>query len=856
MSRTTRQPRRAAVRAATFAARLAATVVAVVAVVAVFAALSGTTAWAATGATSPSDTAATAAQASLVPASGPYFGPILDYTADSAAAYSRRLGAIPAVYGQSVRYPLAATDRTYLSEFVQQAAGQGSLALLTVEPTVALSSLTTADATALAAQLADLHNRYATKFYVRFAPEMNGSWKIWGQQPTAYVQAFRTVAAALHTRLKSAAVMVWEPSYGAGYPFGAALGKVPGSGPRPADQLDTNHDGRVTEADDPYAPYWPGSDAVDWVGLTIYDYGSGRAFGGNVEPSATQYADELAGTFGYGSVAGAGRDFVGRYAIADRKPMMVETGALYDPAQPGGATEQSIKQSWWQQVFAPRLQQRYPEIKLLAWLEKQRPEAEAKNALIDWRATHTAALASALAADLRAGGLSLGPVFPIQDANAANSATAQSAGASHGDQLSWIVWSAVTLAVLFLLSGLVMRFVPSWRYPDEGKPRDRRLDLFRGWIIVAVVVTHIEVAGPYSYLTLNAIGAITGAEMFVLLSGVVLGMVYPIAVRRLGALPAVTGMVRRAGRLYVTALGVVLFVFVLSKVPFIHAGVITTFTDRGTGSGGANAAGRVYDLYPNADRLLDYPPPWYAVRDLLLLRIGPWPFNIMGLFVILTLLVPPLVWLLSKRLWWVVLAVSWLVYIVDANRDVHLFHAQFEDVFPLLTWQIAFTHGLVIGYYRRQIVTALTTLWGKLLVGLLVVGYSGFLALLWFSRHLHFRVPLLPETLYDDLYLHWYVRIYLQPGRLIDLALMLVVAYTVLTAFWKPVHAAFGWFYEPLGENSLYVFIVHVFFVLAVGNIGALDRGSAWQGFIVHTVVLAAIWLMVKKRFLFRVIPS
>ena len=30
----------------------------------------------------------------------------------------------------------------------------------------------------------------------------------------------------------------------------------------------------------------------------------------------------------------------------------------------------------------------------------------------------------------------------------------------------------------------------------------------------------------------------------------------------------------------------------------------------------------MYDLYANVERLLDYPPPWYAVKALLLLEMG------------------------------------------------------------------------------------------------------------------------------------------------------------------------------------------------------------------------------------------
>lgn len=55
--------------------------------------------------------------------------------------------------GQSVRYPLGSDDVTYLDQFAQQAAQQGSLLFLTLEPTKPLAELTAADATALTGRL-------------------------------------------------------------------------------------------------------------------------------------------------------------------------------------------------------------------------------------------------------------------------------------------------------------------------------------------------------------------------------------------------------------------------------------------------------------------------------------------------------------------------------------------------------------------------------------------------------------------------------------------------------------------------------------------------------------------------------
>jgi hypothetical protein len=236
--------------------------------------------------------------------------------------------------------------------------------------------------------------------------------------------------------------------------------------------------------------------------------------------------------------------------------------------------------------------------------------------------------------------------------------------------------------------------------------------------------------------------------------------------------------------------------------------------------------------------------------------MGPWVFNIMGLFVVLSLFVPALMWLIGRRLWWLVLAVSWVLYAVNARHPVHLLPSQFEDVFPLLSWQIAFTHGLVIGYYRRAITRALSTTAGKIAVSVAMVAYVGVLVAVWAGHRFAVPVPFVDGDRYTWMYLNLFQRTELQAGRLLDLLLVLVVAYALLTTCWKPLNRAFGWFYVPLGSVSLYVFIVHVFFVLAVANIPGLDRDSVWQGTLIHTLVLASVWFMVKRKVLFSVIPT
>jgi hypothetical protein len=92
-------------------------------------------------------------------------------------------------------------------------------------------------------------------------------------------------------------------------------------------------------------------------------------------------------------------DFYADYVTARRKPMMVgETSALYI-AGAGGASELSVKQTWWRQLFGEALSGELPGIKLVNWFDHRKIESEVK-AEVDWRLTSKVELTNAFRADL------------------------------------------------------------------------------------------------------------------------------------------------------------------------------------------------------------------------------------------------------------------------------------------------------------------------------------------------------------------------------------------------------------------------------------------------------------------------
>jgi hypothetical protein len=331
----------------------------------------------------------------LVPEDGVYMGVHLNWGAQTLAEYASSLGHRPAVAGAFMPLPLTADDERNLDDEVQQIRDGGGLLLLTLEPHGGPDVVTDELARDLAGRLAG-YNRAGVPVIVRFAHEMNGAWYAWGQQPAAYVAAFRRLADAVHAGAPGSA-MLWAPNYGGGYPF--AGGAVAGSAD--AAVLDTDGDGAVTGADDPYAPYWPGDAAVDWVGLSLYHWGHTYPWGENEVPEEGKFVAQMTGEYaGLGGDDRAVPDFHAVYGEGHGKPVAVaETAALWAPGR-GGDGELAVKQAWWRQLLDPGLRERLPRLAMVAWFEFDRLEPEIGGDVVEWRVAASPEVRAAYLADL------------------------------------------------------------------------------------------------------------------------------------------------------------------------------------------------------------------------------------------------------------------------------------------------------------------------------------------------------------------------------------------------------------------------------------------------------------------------
>ncbi len=355
--------------------------------------------------------------ARLEPARGVIAGVNLGWGGETVAAFNERTGWKHACYVDFSVFPKPGGYIT-LNSHVRQVAEVGGIFLITLEPEHGLASIQEADVDVFVAWCAGWAEKGAS-IMVRFAHEMNGAWYPWSMRPALYREKFRLLAERLHARLPDAA-MLWAPNEAGYYPFGhfremTRAAYLDGGHGTEADWtlLDTNGDGVLLQ-DDPYAPFYPGDDAVDWVGMTVYHWGTAYPWHFNTLPEADKFAQVLTGTYnGSNGDQTWAPDFYAEWAEGHGKPMMIpETGALFRPGIASNAPsawppqqthdEVAIKTAWMEQVYsAEQLAARFPRLKGINWFNHYKRENEAQQDLVDWTVTRQPVVLSSYQATLR-----------------------------------------------------------------------------------------------------------------------------------------------------------------------------------------------------------------------------------------------------------------------------------------------------------------------------------------------------------------------------------------------------------------------------------------------------------------------
>lgn len=276
-----------------------------------------------------------------------------------------------------------------------------------------------------------------------------------------------------------------------------------------------------------------------------------------------------------------------------------------------------------------------------------------------------------------------------------------------------------------------------------------------------VLATVVLVTGLATVTSVDPLLVPAGVGLLLLVSGLSHGVRFRVLAATTSPWAAGVTRVRRARTVYVVALGAAVLVLLLDALPGVA-------TDLGT--------------YADARRLLDYPPPAFAVWDLLSLDAAPWLVGTLGLVAALVLVSPLLLALLHRGWWWAPLGLSWAAYAVWVGTGVEVLPLASEATLPVLLWQLPFVHGLVLGHHRASVERR-----GALAAGIAsvaVVAYAGLVTA---------EVPGLAVV-----------------GALGAALLVLV------TTCWRPLRLALGWLLLPVGRHPLPVVPVAVVAVVVL----------------------------------------
>ncbi|KXS20743.1 glycoside hydrolase family 26 protein [Gonapodya prolifera JEL478] len=303
--------------------------------------------------------------ARLLPPAGRRLGGFsLDWMVDTPTSVAGRVGFVPSVNGAFVHITTNTTfEKSMIAWYADQVrlAGksQGQVATLSIALMSDLELSGVADALwdEVADEMRRVNYEVGVPIFLRFAHEMNGNWLPYGQRPIAFQRAWRRLTSAVRQRTNLTA-MVWAPNMGAGYPFSTTQ-YSPANGTDEFKALDTNGDGELTNKDDPYLPFWPGRDWVDWVGISIYWFGPGDTPSNTLPP--TDYIFTIAHGNSSFNAANTTFDFYAKYALNESRPMMLpESGALFYYADPkgvkvdAGVGELAMKREFWTQAWAAK----------------------------------------------------------------------------------------------------------------------------------------------------------------------------------------------------------------------------------------------------------------------------------------------------------------------------------------------------------------------------------------------------------------------------------------------------------------------------------------------------------------------
>ncbi|GAB3298664.1 OpgC domain-containing protein [Hymenobacter tenuis] len=212
--------------------------------------------------------------------------------------------------------------------------------------------------------------------------------------------------------------------------------------------------------------------------------------------------------------------------------------------------------------------------------------------------------------------------------------------------------------------------------------RNQQLDFFRGAFLILITVNHfLSENNIIRYFTYEFIGWVTGAEGFVFISGLTLGLVYTRSYDHKNAGFISTLAFKRSWLIYKNHLGILLLTVLL-----------------------LNAIGPLRDYWNSTYPLITEKPFLSLLLGVILLS-EPIYLDILPMYAIFMLFVPVIIRGFTNGKIWLIILVSAVIYLLGTLTSLPLlppphFLPDYIDVgfFDLLCWQLIFVLGILVGF--------------------------------------------------------------------------------------------------------------------------------------------------------------
>jgi len=364
--------------------------------------------------------------------------------------------------------------------------------------------------------------------------------------------------------------------------------------------------------------------------------------------------------------------------------------------------------------------------------------------------------------------------------------------------------------------------------------RDMRIDLLRGYFVLAMIVDHVRGPSPLYLLTGGNRFYTSAAEGFILTSGLVAGLVYHRLIERDGMEASFFKILSRAFSLYLLTIGLTLVFLPVSEL-----------------------------LYLPWAQGVDLSNPLALVVSILTLHRTYYLVDVMLLYSVLFLVTPLAFVLLSRGKGWLLLGGSWLLW------ALFQFFPQYVELpwpiagnylFQLSAWQALFFTGLVLGS-RHERIPALRCRSTRLSLFVSALGVA-LLIFLFFvldtptsvmPSEIAAHSPISSETrLWFQEFI--FAKADLRPGRLAASTVVFSFFFLGITVFWTPLNKALGWLLLPLGQHALYAYTAHIAIVGLIAIVLAPFKlaypGPQWLNALIQIGSVALIWWLVKRQLL------